>query len=540
MEKLLTVLVQTSPLPSHPSTALAEALFRSFDRVKCLKECNIIILCDGCDDDKELNDTSTSENESTNSMVDEEAAGKTEFATGELVQHNQLNDESAKKERHENKRKNNGSKCNAKKRKPKNKQHNYKHGSVSTEAASNYRLHLKLLKEKIDKKESPFTSSSHGSIRLLQLSHRHGSAKAIAAAFHILDISTPYVLIAQHDNFFVRDVQYLSQLLQYMETEETRSWLKCVHFPSTATLDYVKKIKRRYNLELERVCHYCGGNSLHDVFSKDEKQFQSSQQSQMKPHRLEGMFAPLVFWYGRTHIARTTYYTDKILSDFPLQVGDHLEELWGTHQLREIMESTSTSHNKPSETKTCANIPDELQFNTEYDKKFQKIHAKYGNYVFFETNKSPVYNTSGSNKSYEYLEGQQEVLYHFSGRKAQAAKVETDVEMRPAMMANNHSSKKQNNQPHGISFTTARKALAVVPGLEFSLSTSSISPGLENNEENADLSSLTQLSSLAPIFNGRFRQRCFHCGEKGHSFKFCPEISKGEDSMPQTEVLNLT
>ena len=53
MEQLLTVIIQTSPLPSHPSTALLEALFRSFDRVDGLKEANIVILADGCDECEE-------------------------------------------------------------------------------------------------------------------------------------------------------------------------------------------------------------------------------------------------------------------------------------------------------------------------------------------------------------------------------------------------------------------------------------------------------------------------------------------------------
>merc|ERR1719203_1103518 len=47
MDCLLTVLVQTSPIPSHPSTALLEALFRSFDQADGLRDARIIILCDG-------------------------------------------------------------------------------------------------------------------------------------------------------------------------------------------------------------------------------------------------------------------------------------------------------------------------------------------------------------------------------------------------------------------------------------------------------------------------------------------------------------
>ena len=164
MNELLTVIVQTSPLPSHPSTALLEALFRSFDRVTHLKECNIFILADGCEDDKHF--------------VDQEGGA-------------------------------------AEKNEKRNKSVNYKHGTVSQDTASDYRLHLHLLQNKIDNQHVPFNSSGNGTIQLLKLPHRHGSARAISAAFEILSVHTPYVLIAQHDNFFVRDVNYLQQLINY-------------------------------------------------------------------------------------------------------------------------------------------------------------------------------------------------------------------------------------------------------------------------------------------------------------------------------------
>ena len=66
MDKLLVVIVQTSHLPSYPSTALIEAQFRSFDRVKCLKDCNIIILCDGCDEEPSLRPIESGEGENAN------------------------------------------------------------------------------------------------------------------------------------------------------------------------------------------------------------------------------------------------------------------------------------------------------------------------------------------------------------------------------------------------------------------------------------------------------------------------------------------
>lgn len=400
MDKLLTAIIQTSPLPSHPSTALLDALFRSFDRVKHLKACNIVILCDGCEEEPSL-------------QRDGDVEKKNDVTTKDNP--------------------------------------NYKHGSVSQEVADNYRQHLQILQDKIDAKEPPFISEENGTIKLLKLPYRHGSARAIAAAFQILSIGTPYILIGQHDNFFVRDVDYLRELIQFMEREP---WLHCVHFPSTATLNYAQKVKRRYNLDLEQFCRR----------SKDPS--------------LNGEFIPLVFWYGRTHIARTTYYTTQssapasvsILNNFTFQAGDHLEELWGTTQLSEIMQLKKS--------KNCNVVKED----------FSNVHRKYGNYVFFEDT------VNGRNE-------QCEVLYHLSGRKVIAASKETsDGSVSTGFIRENTDQGAFN--PLENSFTTARRAMAVVPGLEFAHKPSSGAGLTCDGKETAKPKS-------------KFRQRCFHCGEKG-------------------------
>ena len=405
MEQLLTVIIQTSPLPSHPSTALLEALFRSFDRVDGLKEANIIILADGCDDE-------CGEERRTNNRCDDQI-----IAT---------------------------------------KKANLKHGAAPLDTREKYKQHLHLLREKVNSKQEPFVPSKNGSIQLLELHHRHGSARAIAAAFNILSISSPYVMIGQHDNFFVRDVSYLRQLLQYMEKPETNSWLQCVHFPSTATLNYVQKVKRRYDLDISRLCVDC-----------DDVQ--------------KSKLVPLVFWYGRTMLARASYYK-QILNRFPnLKVSDHLEELLGTQQLNELNKIKRRN-------------------DDDFDDEFRRVHARYGNYVFFDSNDSQT---------------QTEVLYHMSGRKVRAANTasSTETDLQQSDQANNNDAVMFNPQVN--SFTTARRSVAKVPGLEFITS------------EKGDRT-----------MQKKFKQNCFHCGKKGHSFKFCPSL-KEENSMPSIDVLQI-
>ena len=341
------------------------------------------------------------------------------------------------------------------------KKANFKHGGAPLGTREKYKQHLHLLREKVNSKQEPFVPSKNGSIQLIELHHRHGSARAIAAAFNILSISTPYVMIGQHDNFFVRDVSYLRQLLQYMENPETNSWLQCVHFPSTATLNYVQKVKRRYELDISRLCVDCD-----DDVQKSSK------------------FVPLVFWYGRTNIARKSYY-EKILKMFPnLKMSDHLEELLGTQQLDELNKIKGRS-------------------DVDFEDEFRRVHARYGNYVFFHSGNSQT---------------QTEVLYHMSGRKVRAANTalsssssETDLQ-RPGPADSNDALV---FNPQANSFTTARRSVAKVPGLEFITS--------EKGDRN---------------MQKKFKQNCFHCGKKGHSFKFCPSL-KEENSMPSIDVLQI-
>lgn len=309
---------------------------------------------------------------------------------------------------------------------------NYKHGSVSWETAENYRLHLQHLQEKIDRREPPFTPAKDGSIRLLKLPFRHGSAKAIVAAFETLSESlTPYVFIGQHDNFFVRDVHYLQNLIQYLESDETKPWLQCIHFPSTATLRYVQKIQRRYGIDLEQFCK--------------------------RPRNTGGTFIPLVFWYGRSSLARTSYYTEKILREVPLKKGDHLEEVWGTRQLNSLI--------KVKESGGMNMVA------------FQEVHDRYGNYVYFES---------------ENDDEQREVLYHVSGRKARAASTHDESDCAVIAQTAVKSDSNMPFNPRDNSFTTARSAKAILPGLE-----------------------LGAPDAPKPRPLKKFRNRCFHCGERG-------------------------
>lgn len=250
MQDVLTVLVQTSPIPSHPSTALIEALFRSFRKVDGLLEARIVVLADGCE---EIN------------VID----GENE---------------------------------------------NVKHGKASPETATNYREFLQRLEDLIATQAPPFCPLGDGRVSLLRLETRHGAAPAIRVAMERV-VSTPLVMVCQHDNFFVNyaPLRQVSEAL--VKTPGLGIGATCIHFLSTATLGYQQKVKRRYGLDLP------------PVHVED----------------LEHPLVPLAFWYGRSHLTTADYMRDYALNR-ALPIGSHLEELLGEKQLHDIVSRGPQAH----------------------------------------------------------------------------------------------------------------------------------------------------------------------------------------------------
>jgi hypothetical protein len=370
MHDKLTVLIQTSPIPSHPSTALLEALFRSFQKADGLLESRIVILADGCE---------------------------------ELIPF-PPNERGINKE-------------------------NFKHGRASSKTVDNYRLHLKQLKEIVQNRTSPICSQPGGSVELVELESRHGSARAIEVGMKLV-VNTPLVMVCQHDNFFINHAP-LRDIVDAMIQKPygLGIGLKCLHFLSTSTLNYSQKVKRRYNLDLKPV-------SVGD---------------------LKYPLVPLAFWYGRTHVTYSDYVRSYVLAR-PLEKGSHLEELLGEKQLCDI-----TSRGAAAQ-------------------------KEYGTYV---------------------LDQGVEVIYHLSGRRAIATSDRDEVQVdagvgiieAPPIVHQEGSC-----NPLEGSFTTARSCRAMVPGLRML---------------SCDTSNKYKDNERPPT--KEFKQRCFHCGQKGHSKAFCPQ-----------------
>ena len=393
----LTILIQTSPIPSHPSTALLEALFRSFHKADGLLESRIVILADG---------------------VEEIIENKKDISLDEQQQQQLLLPLEVE---------------------------NIKHGKASSETAENYREHLKRLRRAVQDQNPPFQPHNGGSIELYELETRHGSAPGIHFAMEKI-VETPLVMVCQHDNFFINETPF-RDVVTAMSEEPFGLGIgaNCIHFLSTATMNYQDKIKRRYNLDLPPV----------------------------KVKGLNYDLVPLAFWYGRSHLTYSSYVREYVLNR-PLAKGSHLEELLGEKQLHDIL------------SKRCISNEDAI-----------KAHRQYGTYV---------------------LDQKIEVLYHLSGRRARQAadNHHQQTTLGEITLRDCTKSQGQKFQPLASSFTTARSCRAVVPGLVLTMT----------DEKTTNPSSK------------KFKQKCFRCGMKGHSKKFCPQKDPQEEQ--EVEIINLT
>ena len=416
----MTVLVQTSPIPSHPSTALLEALVRSFQHCDGLLEARIIIVCDGCGEE---------------SLTERKEAEDNDSSTKE----------------------------------------NYKHGKTTTvETAARYRQHLQQLRHMVEQRQAPFVPQAHGSMELLEFAERHGSARAIQAVFDQGLVQMPLVMICQHDNFFVRPFPLFRSCVHAMtNTLETGMNVKCLHFLSTSTLNYKEKVQKRYGVEIPT-------RTIQLPMIMDSENHKNDQ---AMTTTTTVTLVPLLFWYGRTHLSYTQHYQTQIL-DRNLKPGDHLEELLGVTQLRDIQQ-----------------------------RGFDTAFPEYGTYVV------------------EDGQPQEEVIYHLSGRRVRAAASATQEKQPTTVESTTTSSAKEDPLPTnnriadgGRSFTTARSCRAIVPGLEII--------------SEASVAATTTKTKQKQQPQGRFKQKCFHCGIKGHSFKFCPKMA--DQALLQTETIDLS
>ena len=234
--RLLTIVVTTSPIRSHPSTDMLETLLRTFSLVPELAPCARVIVCDG------FNVTDKPQN-------------------------------------------------------PKYRRRRF----ITPEEAGRYAAFGGRLRALLAAQEAAAPPGELGRTRLLQLPKRAGFALALRAALR--HVSTPYVMVVQHDWAFLRPFP-LRDVLRVLTQAQTQQYggggdgdgdgdgdgggdssglnVKYVGFASTSSLDYAEQVSSR-----------CRGLP----------------RLQSLAPRLGGLpLLPLLFWYDKTHICEVAHY----------------------------------------------------------------------------------------------------------------------------------------------------------------------------------------------------------------------------------------
>lgn len=154
--------------------------------------------------------------------------------------------------------------------------------------------------------------SSENSRRIvLPLLERVGFGYAVKAGLKL--VTTPYVMVVQHDQQLVRSFD-LSAVLRVMHTHSDR--VKYIGLTSVSTQTYERFAPSKFGIQVRSTREFGGVPLL-----------------------------PLIFFYDKPHIVSTQHYREVVLGDDSVvQKGDFIEETYGVRMRRKIMRSGLAAH----------------------------------------------------------------------------------------------------------------------------------------------------------------------------------------------------
>ncbi|KAJ3189802.1 hypothetical protein HDU85_000086 [Gaertneriomyces sp. JEL0708] len=140
-------------------------------------------------------------------------------------------------------------------------------------------------------------------LRLIRMRNHAGFALCVRTALSL--VTTPFVLVLQHDWAFVQKIDFAG-LVRHMECHDQMNY---VGFLSTRILEYVKRKGRGKGLP---------------------------------PCIFDSPSWPLVrlyFWFDKPHLARTNHYRTNVFSRGFFKKGDFIEDTYGQYELKCIKEA---------------------------------------------------------------------------------------------------------------------------------------------------------------------------------------------------------
>ncbi len=325
LSKLLTIIVTTSPIRSHPSTQLLEHTFDTFQFAgdEFAYECTKVIVCDGCrvvaEENRSSNDREEKKDDTTS-------------------QHQQQQQRQRKITR-----------------KYSNIKQNLRNGIATIDQAKNY-IEFKLrLRKLCDEANLPTTNhqtkkNPFRNTRVVELEERHGYGFALRHALYHCCVDTPYVCVIQHDRTFMRPTPVTEVVSAMMSDPEKR--IKYVGLTMRSNLMYYDifggKYGRRavdiFKTMILRPEELCIGDNAYGMLGNSAKNLIGYDASEQRRNALETLketyrgshqyithnewvqshpqidgyhqlsLTPTLFWYDNTHIVQTSHYRDFIFN----------------------------------------------------------------------------------------------------------------------------------------------------------------------------------------------------------------------------------
>ena len=299
MQELLTIIVTTSPIQSHPSTELLERTFSTFALAgeSFVYQCRKVIVCDGC---RILTDNnSDNNNNNSNQKTNTAPVSKKHSSTKQAL----------------------------------------RNGIATQDQATNYTEFKKRL-QTLCRDAPPDSPFVHTTVQ--ELTSRHGYGFALRHALRHC-VTTPYVCVIQHDRTFMRPTP-IEDTLRAMW--HNRSVIKYVGMTMRSNLRYADIFMSKYGkgayqqlqslvlrppeLLLDGTAYGPGSRSdsmsqvrsakVRETVAALRKAYMGSSQytDQMVwlqdhpvpdgKHQLS--LTPTLFWYDNTHLCETAHYRD--------------------------------------------------------------------------------------------------------------------------------------------------------------------------------------------------------------------------------------
>lgn len=186
--------------------------------------------------------------------------------------------------------------------------------------------------------------------RILELKERSGFGFAMREG--LAHISTPYVIVVQHDRNFKDHVDVV-QLMRVITTNS--DWVNFIGLMTGTTVRHKHHVLSKVQSEAEAVLalllRHIGAHVCHTrVLLRALRSLRKSQYGKkIKDVEIpeEGVsLLPLVQWYDSTHVASTRYYRDFVFNARAKRVkrGGFIEDKLGQEQLRLFLQGGMEAH----------------------------------------------------------------------------------------------------------------------------------------------------------------------------------------------------